>query len=186
VVGLLCRWRIPRTWSVVIVFVVFSAIITLIGITVAPPSRHQGSIFASRIPEYSQKISALAKESAQELQKLAAMKCQHGFACFPSGELTPESIKLYGIELGKQGLRVVSGKTPCDRHVHRGSFCRKASVEFSGCLGSCLSLILVPVFLSSSCWSPLRSPKTGAVTCRSGPRPSRRNRSPSSMRSTTT
>jgi uncharacterized membrane protein len=46
VVAILCRWKIPRTWAVIIVFIFFSGGVTLIGLTVAPALEHQGSIFA--------------------------------------------------------------------------------------------------------------------------------------------
>jgi len=74
VVGLLCRWQIPRTWAVIIVFVAFSVGLALIGLTVAPSIAHQGSVFASKIPSYSQKITALAKGSAEEIQRLSVLR----------------------------------------------------------------------------------------------------------------
>jgi predicted PurR-regulated permease PerM len=146
VVGLLCRWRIPRTWSVIIVFVVFSGIIALIGVTIAPALQHQGSVFASRIPAYSQKISALAKESAQELQKLATIKASTAPHASPLEELTPESIKLYGIELVNKGLAWFQEKLPAIA-TGTGTFLQKSIGGVFGVLGFLLSLILVPVFL---------------------------------------
>jgi predicted PurR-regulated permease PerM len=146
VVGLLCRWRIPRTWSVIIVFVLFSGIIALIGITITPALQHQGSVFASRIPAYSQKISALAKESAQELQKLAAIKASTAPHASPLEELNPESIKLYGIELVNKGLAWFQEKLPSIA-TGTGVFLQKSIGGVFGVLGFLLSLILVPVFL---------------------------------------
>jgi predicted PurR-regulated permease PerM len=168
VVGLLCKWRIPRTWSVVIVFVLFSAGLALIGITVAPALEHQGSIFASRIPSYSQSISSLAKQSAAELQKLAALKdsaitSNHpGIATrtpiFPLEDLTPDRIKLYGIELASNGLAWVQEKLPTIASA-TGTFLQKSIGGVFGILGFLLSLILVPVFLF---FFLLESPEIGA------------------------
>lgn len=146
VVGLLCRWRIARTWSVIIVFVLFSAGITLIGITITPALQHQGSVFASRMPAYSQKVSALAKESAQEIQKLAAMRASSPAHASPLQELTPESIKLYGIELVNKGLAWFQEKLPSIATA-TGTFLQKSIGGVFGVLGFLLSLILVPVFL---------------------------------------
>ena len=74
VVSTICRWKIPRTWAVIVVFILFSGGVALIALTVAPALEHQGSIFASRLPAYSQSISTLAKSSASELQRLATLK----------------------------------------------------------------------------------------------------------------
>jgi predicted PurR-regulated permease PerM len=146
VVGLLCKWRIPRTWSVIIVFALFSAGIALIGITIAPALQHQGSVFASRIPAYSQKISSLAKESAQELQKLATIRANTTPHVSPLEDLTPESIKLYGIELANKGLAWFQEKLPAIA-TSTGSFLQRSIGGVFGVLGFLLSLVLVPVFL---------------------------------------
>jgi len=168
VVGLLCRWRIPRTWAVVVVFVLFTAGLALIGITVAPALEHQGSIFASRIPSYSASISSLAKQSAAELQKLAALKASTieikppGIAThtpvFPLEDLTPDHIKLYGIELASNGLAWVQEKLPTIASA-TGTFLQKSIGGVFGILGFLLSLILVPVFLF---FFLLESPQIGA------------------------
>ena len=168
VVGLLCRWRIPRTWAVVIVFVLFTAALALIGITVAPALEHQGSIFASRIPAYSQSISSLAKQSAAELQKLAALKASTvaikpagvatHTAIFPLEDLTPDRIKLYGIELASNGLAWMQEKLPTIASA-TGTFLQKSIGGVFGILGFLLSLILVPVFLF---FFLLESPEIGA------------------------
>jgi predicted PurR-regulated permease PerM len=126
--------------------VVFSGIIALIGITITPALQHQGSVFASRIPAYSQKISALAKESAQELQKLATIKANTAPHASPLEELTPESIKLYGIELVNKGLAWFQEKLPSIASG-TGTFLQKSIGGVFGVLGFLLSLILVPVFL---------------------------------------
>ena len=168
VVGLLCRWRIPRTWAVVVVFVLFTAALALIGITVAPALEHQGSIFASRIPAYSQSISSLAKQSAAELQKLAALKASTvaikpaggatHTAIFPLEDLTPDRIKLYGIELASNGLAWMQEKLPTIASA-TGTFLQKSIGGVFGILGFLLSLILVPVFLF---FFLLESPEIGA------------------------
>ena len=146
VVGLLCKWRIPRTWAVVIVFVLFSAGLALIGITVAPSLEHQGSIFASRIPAYSQSIASLAKQSATELQRLAALRASSPMHGSPLADLTPESIKLYGIELASNGISWIQEKLPTIASA-TGTFLQKSIGGVFGVLGFLLSLILVPVFL---------------------------------------
>jgi len=146
VVGLLCRFRIPRTWAVVIVFVLFIAGITLIGLSVAPSLEHQGSIFASRIPAYSESISSLAKQSAAELQRLAALKASAPPHNSPLEDLTPESIKLYGIEFANKGIAWLQEKLPTIASA-TGTFLQKSIGGVFGILGFLLSLILVPVFL---------------------------------------
>jgi predicted PurR-regulated permease PerM len=148
VVGMLCRWRIPRTWSVIIVFVVFSGIIALIGITIAPALQHQGSVFASRLPAYSQKISTLTKESASQLQRLSAMKVSAQEHPHPSPleDLSPENIKLYGIGMLSRGLEWFQEKLPSIATA-TGVFLQKSIGGVFGVLGFLLSLILVPVFL---------------------------------------
>jgi predicted PurR-regulated permease PerM len=146
VVALLCKWRIPRTWAVIIVFALFIAGLALIGITVAPALEHQGSIFASRIPEYSQKIGTLAKESASQIQQLAALRSASHTHGFSLEELTPDSIKLYGIELASNALAWVQEKLPSIASA-TGSFLQRSIGGVFGILGFLLSLILVPVFL---------------------------------------
>ena len=158
VVGILCRWRLPRTWAVIVVFVAFSAGLTLIVITVAPALEHQGSIFASRIPAYSQSIASLAKDSAAELQRLAALRASAPAHNSPLEELTPESIKLYGIELATKGLSWVQEKLPTIASA-TGIFLQKSIGGVFGILGFLLSLILVPVFLF---FFLLESPAIGA------------------------
>ena len=148
VVGLLCKWRLPRTWAVVVVFVLFSAGLALIVISVAPALEHQGSIFASRVPAYSQKISSLAKESAAELQKLAALKASTAAThpASPLEDLSPDRLKLYGVELASNGLSWVQEKLPTIASA-TGSFLQKSIGGVFGILGFLLSLVLVPIFL---------------------------------------
>jgi len=146
VVGLLCRWKIPRTWSVVVVFVLFTAGLALIGLTIAPALEHQGSVFASRIPAYSQSISELAKRSATELQHLAALRASSPSHGSPLEDLTPESIKLYGIELATNGISWIQEKLPTIATA-TGTFLQKSIGGVFGILGFLLSLVLVPIFL---------------------------------------
>ena len=146
VVGLLCRWKLPRTWAVIVVFALFTLGIALIGITVAPSLEHQGSIFASRSPAYSQSIATLAKDSATELQRLAALRAVTPARNSPLEELTPESIKMYGVELAANGLSWVQEKLPMIASA-TGTFLQKSIGGVFGLLGFLLSLILVPVFL---------------------------------------
>jgi len=146
VVTILCKWKIPRTWAVVIVFFFFIGGVALIVLTVTPSLEHQGSIFASRIPSYSQSISTLAKESAAELQKLAAMRNSSLQHPSPLQDLSPENIKMYGFELVNQALVWVQDKLPTIAST-TGSFLQKSIGNFFSILGFLLSLILVPVFL---------------------------------------
>jgi len=146
VVSLLCRWRLPRTWAVVVVFLLFSAVIALIGISIAPSLEHQGSIFASRIPAYSQKIGSLAKESAMQFQQLEALREASKSRSSPLEDLTPDSIKLYGIELTRNALDWIQEKLPTIASA-TGNFLQKSIGGVFGILGFLLSLVLVPVFL---------------------------------------
>jgi predicted PurR-regulated permease PerM len=146
VVSILCRWKIPRTWAVILVFLFFTGGVTLIALTVAPTIEHQGSIFAGRIPSYSQKISALAKESAAELQKLATLRASSVTSNSPLQDLSPENIKMYAFELANQGLSWTQEKLPLIASA-TGSFLQKSIGGVFGLLGFLLSLILVPVFL---------------------------------------
>jgi predicted PurR-regulated permease PerM len=146
VVALLCKWKLPRAWAVVVVFALFTAGLALICVTIAPALEHQGSIFASKIPGYSQKIGTLAKESATQLQQLAALRAaspSHGFSL---EELNPDNIKLYGIELASNGLAWVQEKLPTIASG-TGVFLQKSIGGVFGILGFLLSLVLVPVFL---------------------------------------
>jgi predicted PurR-regulated permease PerM len=145
-VSLLSRWKIPRTWAVIIVFLLFSGAITLVALTVSPALEHQGKIFADRIPAYSQGIATLAKESAAELQKLSDLKASSPRPSSPLSDLSPDSIKMYGFELAEQGLTWVQGKLPTIASA-TGSFLQSSIGGVFGILGFLLSLILVPVFL---------------------------------------
>jgi predicted PurR-regulated permease PerM len=158
VVGLLCRWNFRRTWAVILVFALFIAGLVLIGITIAPALEHQGSIFASKLPAYSQSISTLAKQSASELQRLAALRASSPAHSSPLQELTPESIKLYGIELANNGIAWLQEKLPSIASAS-GTFLQKSIGGVFGILGFLLSLILVPVFLF---FFLLESPKIGS------------------------
>lgn len=160
VVGLLCKWKLPRTWAVIVVFVAFSAGLALIVVSVAPSLEHQGSIFASRVPAYSQKISSLAKESAGELQKLAALRASAATthpADSPLEDLSPDRIKLYGIEVASKCLSWVQEKLPTIAAA-AGTFLQKSIGGVFGILGFLLSLVLVPVFLF---FFLLESPRIG-------------------------
>lgn len=146
VVGVLCRIRIPRPWAVIIVFVAFIAAITLATVTVSPSIQHQGTIVAAKIPGYSQRISNLAKESALELQSLAAMNPKTEGHTLSLESLNPDSIKLYGIEVINKALVWFQEKLPSIA-TSTGTFLQKSIGGVFGVLGFLLSLILVPVFL---------------------------------------
>ena len=146
VVGLLCRWRLPRTWAVVVVFVLFSAGLALIGITVGPALAHQGSIFASKIPSYSQKITALAKGSAGEIQRLSDLKAQTTVSRSLLEDLSPENLKLHAIGYANDTLDWAQKELPAIATA-TGTFLQKSIGGVFGVLGFLLSLILVPVFL---------------------------------------
>ncbi len=168
VVGLLCRCRLPRTWAVIIVFILFSAGLALIGITVGPSIAHQGSIFASKIPAYSQKITSMAKGSAGEFQRLSALKATSTDTRTLLEDLSPENIKFHAFGLANDSLEWVQQKLPTIATA-TGAFLQKSIGGVFGILGFLLSLILVPVFLffflqespaMASNWSrylPLRS-----------------------------
>jgi predicted PurR-regulated permease PerM len=146
VVGLLCRWRLPRTWAVVVVFVLFSAGLALIGITVGPALAHQGSIFASKIPTYSQKITALAKGSAGEIQRLSDLKAQNTISRSLLEDISPENLKLHAIGYANDTLDWAQKELPTIATA-AGTFLQKSIGGVFGVLGFLLSLILVPVFL---------------------------------------
>jgi predicted PurR-regulated permease PerM len=146
VVGLLCRWKLPRTWAVVVVFVLFSAGLALIGITVGPALAHQGSIFASKIPSYSQKITALAKGSAGEIQRLSDLKAQNTVSRSLLEDLSPENLKLHAIGYANDTLDWAQKELPAIATA-TGTFLQKSIGGVFGVLGFLLSLILVPVFL---------------------------------------
>jgi predicted PurR-regulated permease PerM len=146
VIGMLCKARIHRTAAVIMVFLFFTAGMILIVITVAPALEHQGSIFASRLPAYSDKISALAKDSAGQLQKLATLKSNSPAPHSPLEDLSPENIKLYGFHLANEGISWVQEKLP-EIISGTGRFLQKSIGGVFGVLGFLLSLVLVPVFL---------------------------------------
>ena len=146
VVGLLCRWKLPRTWAVVVVFGLFSAGLALIGLTVGPALAHQGSIFASKIPSYSQKITALAKGSAGEIQRLSDLKAQTTVSRSLLEDLSPENLKLHAIGYANDTLDWAQKELPAIATA-TGTFLQKSIGGVFGVLGFLLSLILVPVFL---------------------------------------
>ena len=145
-VGLLCRWRVPRTWSVVIVFLLFVSGLVLIGITVAPSLEHQGSLFASKIPSYSQSIANLARDTASEFQRLEALRSQQPERHSPIEDFSPENMKLYGVEVASKAIAWLQAKLP-EIASNAGLFLQKSIGGVFGILGFLLSLILVPVFL---------------------------------------
>ncbi len=147
VVGLLCTWKLPRTWAVILVFVVFSGGLALIGLTVGPALARQGSIFASRIPSYSERITALAKGSAGEIQRLSELNKTHASVTRSLLEdLSPENIQLYAFGLAGDALAWFQQKLPSIASS-TGSFLQKSIGGVFGVLGFLLSLVLVPVFL---------------------------------------
>lgn len=142
----LCRLKFPRTWAVIFVFLLFIGGIVLIGLTVAPALEHQTSIFASKIPGYSDSIASLAKDSAKELQRLASIRSSTPANASPLQDLTPENIKLYGMELANNGLVWIQAKLPVIA-ASSASFLQRSIGGVFGILGFLLSLVLVPVFL---------------------------------------
>lgn len=146
VVALLCRWKIPRTWAVIIVFVVFSAGLSLIGLTVAPSIAHQGSVFVSKLPSYSQKITSLAKGSAEEIQRISDLKAHSAPTRSLLEDLSPENIKLYSYGLVVDALQWLQQKLPTIASAG-GTFLQKSIGGVFGVLGFLLSLVLVPIFL---------------------------------------
>ncbi len=146
VVGLLCRFKIPRTWAVVIVFVVFSAGLALIGLTVAPSIAHQGSVFVAKLPSYSQKITTLAKGSAEEIQRISDLKAHSAPTRSLLEDLSPENIKLYSYGLVVDAMQWLQQKLPTIASAS-GTFLQKSIGGVFGVLGFLLSLVLVPIFL---------------------------------------
>ena len=146
VVALLCRWKIPRTWAVIIVFVAFSAGLALIGLTVAPSIAHQGSVFVSKLPSYSQKITSLAKGSAEEIQRISDLKAHSAPTRSLLEDLSPENIKLYSYGLVVEALQWLQQKLPTIASAS-GTFLQKSIGGVFGVLGFLLSLVLVPIFL---------------------------------------
>ena len=146
VVALLCRWKIPRTWAVIIVFVAFSAGLALIGLTVAPSIAHQGSVFVSKLPSYSQKITSLAKGSAEEIQRISDLKAHSAPTRSLLEDLSPENIKLYSYGLVVDSLQWLQQKLPTIASAS-GTFLQKSIGGVFGVLGFLLSLVLVPIFL---------------------------------------
>ena len=146
VVGLLCRLKIPRTWAVVIVFVVFSAGLALIGLTVAPSIAHQGSVFVAKLPSYSQKITTLAKGSAEEIQRISDLKAHSAPTRSLLEDLSPENIKLYSYGLVVDAMQWLQQKLPTIASAS-GTFLQKSIGGVFGVLGFLLSLVLVPIFL---------------------------------------
>jgi len=146
VVGLLCRLKIPRTWAVVIVFVVFSAGLALIGLTVAPSIAHQGSVFVAKLPSYSQKITTLAKGSAEEIQRISDLKAHSAPTRSLLEDLSPENIKLYSYGLVVDAMQWLQLKLPTIASAS-GTFLQKSIGGVFGVLGFLLSLVLVPIFL---------------------------------------
>ena len=146
VVSLLCQWKLPRTWAVIVVFVFFSAGIVLIGITVGPSIVHQGSIFASKIPAYSQKITALAKGSAGEIQRLSTLKASDTVPRSLLEDLSPENLRIHAFAAANEGLEWLQQELPSIASA-TGTFLQKSIGGVFGILGFLLSLVLVPVFL---------------------------------------
>ena len=146
VVALLCRWKIPRTWAVIIVFVAFSAGLALIGLTVAPSIAHQGSVFVSKLPSYSQKITSLAKGSAEEIQRISDLKAHSAPTRSLLEDLSPENIKLYSYGVVVDAMQWLQQKLPTIASAS-GTFLQKSIGGVFGVLGFLLSLVLVPIFL---------------------------------------
>ena len=146
VVALLCRWKIPRTWAVIIVFVAFSAGLALIGLTVAPSIAHQGSVLVSKLPSYSQKITSLAKGSAEEIQRISDLKAHSAPTRSLLEDLSPENIKLYSYGLLVDAMQWLQQKLPTIASAS-GTFLQKSIGGVFGVLGFLLSLVLVPIFL---------------------------------------
>lgn len=146
VVGLLCSWKLPRTWAVIVVFVLFSAGLALIGVTVGPSIAHQGSVFASKIPTYSLKITSLAKGSAGEIQRLSTLKAGTTITHSLLEDFSPENLKIHAFGLTNDALEWVQQKLPTIASA-TGTFLQKSVGGFFGILGFLLSLVLVPVFL---------------------------------------
>jgi predicted PurR-regulated permease PerM len=145
-VTILCRWRLPRTWAVVAVFIVFTGGVVLIALTVAPALERQAGLFADRIPAYRNEISSLAKELAAEVQTLNDIHKKSPRPNSPLEDFSPENIKIYGIELATQGLSWVQEKLPTIASA-TGTFLQNSIGGVFGLLGFLLSLVLVPVFL---------------------------------------
>jgi predicted PurR-regulated permease PerM len=145
-VSILCRWRIPRTWAVVIVFMLFTGGVVLIALTVAPSLEHQGGIIAERIPAYREGIASLVKELSSELQNLNQIRKTSPYPNSPLEDFSPQNIKMYGIELASQGLSWVQEKLPTIASTI-GNFLQNSIGSVFSILGFLLSLVLVPVFL---------------------------------------
>ncbi len=137
------RRKLPRTVSVLVVFLIILAFGAGVLLWVLPVAWKQGEAFAHNVPQYSQKAQTAATQVGEWLRSLQEMPI---FQKETAAEGNGDKITEYVTKMVDDGILWLGQKTP-DIISSTGNFLRNSLGGVFGVFGFLLSLILVPVFL---------------------------------------
>lgn len=140
---IMCRLKISRIFSIIIVYLAAAAMFVGILIWILPAGYRQGVVFLKDFPEYSQKTQNLMVSTMERIHRLSDYPLLKGTGGEEGGQsqfaaFVTERIAEAGIWLQK--------KVP-DLAVESGRFLQRSLSGFLGVFGIMLSMILVPIFL---------------------------------------
>jgi len=142
VVSFLCRRKLSRLWSVVVVFLVFFLFVSGILVWLIPAGVRQGQEFAMNYPEYSAKAKDLFVTTVERAQNMATLPI---FQPADPGE--EQGFLVQHAQQTLQGaINWLQEKAP-EIAVDVGQFLQRSVGGFLGVFGVLFGMILVPVFL---------------------------------------
>jgi predicted PurR-regulated permease PerM len=143
VVTWLCNYRIPRTTSVIMVFVVFTFFLVGIVFWIAPSLQRQGSSFIKNLPAYSQHVQDLVGTSARVVSHFMEAT-QSRSEQLPLTQL--DKIHDYTVSLMSEAITWLQQKIPTLVEA-LGHLAKSSIGGVFGIVGTLISLILVPILL---------------------------------------
>lgn len=143
VVTKLCQWRLPRTTSVITVFVAFSLFLVGIVFWIAPSLQRQGSSFIKNLPAYSKHVQDLVETSSNFVNHfMEATQSRNNQ--IPLTQL--DKVHDYAVDLINEGINWLQKKIPTIVEA-LGSLAKSSIGSVVGIVGILISLILVPILL---------------------------------------
>jgi predicted PurR-regulated permease PerM len=143
VVRWLMRYRISRTWSIVIVYLAATAIFAGILIWIVPAGYRQGNSFVTNFPSYSENVH---RQVLSALDRLHALSENPLFKNPDDPTQSKDQFTAFASQTINEAGTWLQQKVP-DLAVGAGKFLQRSVGGFLGVFGFLLSMILVPIFL---------------------------------------
>ncbi len=143
IVAQLCHYRLPRSVSVLAVFVALTLFLVGIVFWIAPSLQRQGSSFKKNLPAYTEHVQHLVETSANFANHFMQASPSHN-AEIPLTQL--DKVHDYIVNLINEGINWLQKKIPTIVET-LGHVAKSSIGGVFGIFGMLISLILVPILL---------------------------------------